>query len=90
MLQKSTESPMIGETPWSDGQKEVILRRVRCGAMGFMPIHAASDACVGWPDYGCLVGARFDGHPWTQEFTIEVVDGGHPGHAALRAPMAAY
>src|SRR5260370_38009244 len=68
----------IGETPWSDGQKEVILRRVRSGAMGFMPIHAASDACAGWPDYGRLAGARFDGHPWTQEFTVEVVDGGHP------------
>jgi uncharacterized protein len=68
----------IGETPWSDSQKEVILSRVRSGAMGFMPIHAASDACAGWPDYGCLVGARFDGHPWTQEFTVEVVDAEHP------------
>jgi uncharacterized protein len=68
----------IGETPWSDAQKEVILQRVRSGAMGFMPIHSASDACNSWPEYGLLVGARFDGHPWTQEFTVEVVDGGHP------------
>lgn len=68
----------IGETPWSDYQKGIILDRVRAGAMGFMPIHAASDACAHWPEYGHLVGARFDGHPWTQEFTVEVVDDAHP------------
>ena len=68
----------IGETPWNDGQKEVIVERIRSGSMGFMPMHAASDACASWPEFGRLVGARFDGHPWTQEFTIEVVDGSHP------------
>jgi type 1 glutamine amidotransferase len=68
----------IGETPWSDLQKEVILDRICSGEMGFLPIHAASDACYTWPEYGRLVGARFDGHPWTQEFTIEVVAGAHP------------
>src|ERR1700731_2839464 len=68
----------IGETPWSDHQKEIILRGVRSGAMGFMPIHAASDACAGWPEYGCLGGARVDGHPWAQGFTFEWADRGHP------------
>jgi len=68
----------IGETPWNEAQKEAITHRVRSGAMGFMPIHAAADACSGWPDYGNLVGARFDGHPWTQDFGIEIVDRGHP------------
>jgi type 1 glutamine amidotransferase len=68
----------IGETPWSEGQKHTILRQVRSGLMGFMPIHAAADACSEWPEYGRLVGARFDGHPWTQEFGIEVVERCHP------------
>lgn len=68
----------IGETPWSDVQKEVILDRIRSGTMGFLPMHAASDACASWSEYGRLVGARFDGHPWTQEFTAEVLDDTHP------------
>jgi uncharacterized protein len=76
----------IGETPWSDVQKEVILDRIRSGSMGFLPMHAASDACYTWPEYGQLVGARFDGHPWTQEFTVEVIDGTHPAtrHLGVR------
>jgi type 1 glutamine amidotransferase len=75
----------IGETPWSDIQKEVIFDRIRSGTMGFLPMHSSSDACYTWPEYGRLVGARFDGHPWTQEFTVEVVDGTHPATRHLGA-----
>jgi len=75
----------IGETPWSGVQKEVILDRIRSGMMGFLPMHAASDACYTWPEYGQLVGARFDGHPWTQEFTVEVIDATHPATRHLDA-----
>ena len=32
-----------------------------------------------------LLGARFDGHPWTQDFAIDVVDPGHPATAHLGA-----
>ena len=33
-----------------------------------------------------MLGARFDGHPWTQDFAIDVVDGDHPatGHLGPR------
>jgi type 1 glutamine amidotransferase len=68
----------IGETPWSEVQKQIISDRIRSGEIGFLPMHAASDACYTWPEYGRLVGARFAGHPWTQEFTVEVIDGSHP------------
>jgi type 1 glutamine amidotransferase len=44
-----------------------------------LAIHSATDSCHGWDEYDALVGARFDGHPWTQSFTAEVVD---PTHAA--------
>ena len=36
-------------------------------------IHSATDSCYGWNEYGALVGARFDGHPWTQTFTADVL-----------------
>src|SRR5262249_18291460 len=42
-----------------------------------------TDSCYGWGDYGVLVGARFDGHPWTQSFTAEVLDPSHPACAHL-------
>ena len=30
-----------------------------------------------------MLGARFDGHPWTQDFAIDVVDGDHPATVHL-------
>ena len=68
----------IGETPWSAEQRSAILDAVRAGTMSVLSIHSATDSCYGWDDYGALVGARFDGHPWTQTFTADVLDSSHP------------
>ena len=68
----------IGETPWSAAQRTVILDRLRAGALAVVAIHSATDACYGWDDYGAVVGARFDGHPWTQTFVADVLDESHP------------
>jgi type 1 glutamine amidotransferase len=73
----------IGETPWSDAHRDTIVRRVRAGELALLAIHSATDACYGWDAYGELVGARFDGHPWTQSFTAEVLDVAHPAVAHL-------
>jgi hypothetical protein len=73
----------IGETPWSEPQRTAIVERVRAGGMVVLAIHSATDSCYGWSDYGTLVGARFDGHPWTQTFVAEVVDASHPACAHL-------
>jgi type 1 glutamine amidotransferase len=68
----------IGETPWSDRQRAVLLEGVRSGRTALVAIHAATDSCYSWDEYGRLVGARFDGHPWTQEVTLDVVEPDHP------------
>ena len=73
----------IGETPWSASQRALIVDRVRSGALAVVAIHSATDSCYGWDDYGALVGARFDGHPWTQTFTADVVNASHPACAHL-------
>lgn len=75
----------IGETPWSAEQRQAILDTVRAGRLGVLAIHSSTDACRAWPEYGALVGARFDGHPWTVDFGIKVVDPGHPATAHLPA-----
>jgi uncharacterized protein len=76
----------IGETPWTDAQRAAITEGVRSGRLGLVGVHAATDACSTWEEYGLLVGARFDGHPWTETFDIDVVDASHPSTRHISAP----
>jgi type 1 glutamine amidotransferase len=75
----------IGETPWSPAQRDAILDALRAGSLAVCAIHSATDACYGWDDYVSVVGARFDGHPWTQTFTADVLEPSHPACAHLDA-----
>jgi type 1 glutamine amidotransferase len=75
----------IGETPWSERQRAELLEGLRAGRLAVVAIHSATDSCYGWPEYGALVGARFDGHPWTQQCDLEVVDADHPATGHLDA-----
>jgi type 1 glutamine amidotransferase len=68
----------IGETPWSAGQKVALHQSWQRGHLRILGVHSATDANHGWPEYGSMLGARFDGHPWTQDFAVDVVDGDHP------------
>jgi type 1 glutamine amidotransferase len=73
----------IGETPWDDAQRTALLDGVRAGRTHVLAIHAATDSCYSWDEYGRLIGARFNGHPWTQDFTLDVRDRAHPAVAHL-------
>jgi uncharacterized protein len=73
----------IGETPWTRAQRALIVDGLRAGDMSVVAIHSATDACYEWRDYGMVVGARFDGHPWTQTVTLDVLDPQHPATAHL-------
>jgi uncharacterized protein len=73
----------IGETPFTDEQRTAIETAWRVGTLRVLGVHSATDACHAWPGFGEIIGARFDGHPWTQSFAIEVVDGDHPATAHL-------
>jgi len=73
----------IGETPWSDEQKAAVHTAWCEGHLRILGVHSATDASHTWPEYGAMLGARFDGHPWTKQFAIDVVDDGHPATAHL-------
>jgi type 1 glutamine amidotransferase len=73
----------IGETPWDEAQRRALLDGVSAGRTSVVAIHAATDSCYGWEGYGSLVGARFNGHPWTQDVTLEVCEPDHPALAHL-------
>jgi hypothetical protein len=75
----------IGETPWSEADRATIATRLRAGELQLFGLHSAADSCAGWDAFGELLGARFDGHPWTQRFAIEVLDEAHPATADLPA-----
>ena len=55
-----------GELALTDTQKSNLLAFIRNGG-GFGGAHSATDTFYTWPEYGDLIGARFDGHPWVQE-----------------------
>lgn len=47
----------------ADRLKANLLKFIRAGR-GFIGIHAATDTCYEWHDYGAMIGGYFDGHPW--------------------------
>jgi type 1 glutamine amidotransferase len=73
-----------GELPLTDGQKAALFEFVNRGG-GFIGIHSATDTLYGWPDYGRLVGAYFQAHPWTETARVTVEDRAHPTTASLGA-----
>jgi type 1 glutamine amidotransferase len=73
----------IGETPWSDHQRTMLMDQVGSGTSSVLAVHSATDACHGWAEYGRLVGARFAGHPWTTTVTLDVRRPDHPAVAHL-------
>jgi uncharacterized protein len=66
-----------GELPMSGAQRMALLNFVRSGR-GFLGVHSATDTFYTWSDYLDLIGGYFNGHPWHQSVTIEVVDPGDP------------
>lgn len=76
----------IGETPWSPPQRQAVAEAVGSGRMAVLGVHSSTDACRDWDDYGAILGGRFDGHPWTASFAVEVVDRDHPATAHLPSP----
>jgi type 1 glutamine amidotransferase len=66
-----------GELPMSGAEKAALIDFVRSGG-GFIGVHSATDTFYTWSDYLDPIGGYFNGHPWHQAATIEVVDPGDP------------
>jgi hypothetical protein len=56
-------------------QRADLLRFVRDDGKGFVSTHAGATAFFSWPEFGDMVGSRFDEHPWgISEATVIVED----------------
>lgn len=67
-----------GELPLDERRRAALFAFVRAGG-GFVGLHSATDTLFSVEEYGRLVGARFDGHPWHQPVRVRVED---PRHAS--------
>lgn len=70
-------------------QKADLLSFVRDEGKGFVAGHTALTAFESWPEFGDLIGARYDGHPWnTAPGTIINEDRSFPATRELPATFA--
>lgn len=60
--------------------KDNLMKFIKSGG-GYIGIHAATDCCYEWPEYGQMVNGFFDGHPWTADTMVSVkVEPGQEKH----------
>jgi len=62
-----------GELPMTDEKKKAFAEFIRSGH-GFIGVHSATDTFYKWSTFGDIIGGWFNGHPWHEMVTIEVVD----------------
>jgi uncharacterized protein len=61
-----------------------LLWFVHDAGKGFVAVHTADNAFMSWPEFGELLGARYDDHPWgVTEAPLIVVDKNFPGMQAF-------
>jgi len=79
-----------GELDMNDEQKAGLLSFVKDDGKGFLGTHSATDTFYKWPDYGDLIGAYFNEHPWNQvhaEIVVEDRDFPATRHFPARIPI---
>jgi type 1 glutamine amidotransferase len=56
------------EVPLDARQKDDLLSFVKDDGKGFVAAHTAANAFESWPEFGEMLGARYDGHPWNTAY----------------------
>ncbi len=78
-----------GDLPLSDLQRAALFAYVEGGG-GFAGAHCATDTFPSVPEYGEMIGARFDGHPWHEKVGVVVEDTSHVAtrHLGMRFELS--
>jgi type 1 glutamine amidotransferase len=64
----------VREIDLTADQKRDLLSFVKEDGKGFVAAHSASTAFFSWPEFGEMLGGRFDEHPWEITDATVVVD----------------
>jgi type 1 glutamine amidotransferase len=72
----------VREIDLSAEQRADLLSFVKEDGKGFVAAHSAATAFVSWPEFGEMLGGRFDEHPWGVADGTVVVD--DPTFPAMR------
>jgi len=72
----------VREIELSPEQRADLLSFVRDDGKGFVAAHSAATAFFSWPEFGEMLGGRFDEHPWNVIDGTVVVD--DPAFPAMR------
>jgi uncharacterized protein len=76
----------VREIDLTPEQRADLLSFVRDDGKGFVATHAGATAFFSWPEFGEMLGARFDEHPWgITDATVVVDDRASPIVAHLPA-----
>jgi type 1 glutamine amidotransferase len=76
----------VREIDLTPEQKRDLLAFVRDDGKGFVATHSGATAFFSWPEFGDMLGGRFDEHPWNiVEATVLVEDRTAPMTAHLPA-----
>ena len=69
----------VREIDLTPEQRADLLSFVRDDGKGFVATHAGATAFFSWPEFGEMLGGRFDEHPWgISEATVVVEDRDSP------------
>jgi len=80
VFDKMTDEEKKAATEREARLKENLMKFIKSGR-GYIGIHAATDCCYEWAEYGKMVNGFFDGHPWTADVKVSVkVEPGQEKH----------
>lgn len=69
----------VREADLTAEQKQDLLSFIRDDGKGFVATHAGATGFFSWPEFGEMLGGRFDEHPWgISEATVVVEDASSP------------
>jgi putative membrane-bound dehydrogenase-like protein len=66
-----------GDLPFTKAERDALFDFVKRGG-AFAGAHCATDTFYQLPEYGEMIGAYFDGHPWHEKVKVRVEDRDHP------------
>jgi hypothetical protein len=78
----------VREIDLTTEQRADLLSFVRDDGKGFVAAHSGSTGFFSWPEFGEMLGGRFDEHPWgVTEATVVVEDAQFPAMTNFPSPL---